>query len=84
MTQASVSSTDQGGGKWRDGMRWISSSDGAPEILHKADGVIDRADGNNDEHGKDEAVEEVGERANVGQEGFNALVHRRLRPAPNR
>jgi hypothetical protein len=23
-----------------------------------------------------------GERANVGQEGFNALVHRRLRPAP--
>ena len=34
----------------------ISSPREAPKLLHKADAVIDRADGNSDEHGEDEAV----------------------------
>jgi hypothetical protein len=41
---------------------FLSSPHGAPKFLHKADTVIDRADGNSDEHGEDEAVEEVAER----------------------
>src|SRR4029077_9100876 len=95
------SSTVQGGGKRRGGMTQISSPGEVPELLHKADGVIDRADGNSDEQGEDEAVEEVAEsdarlvadrvrfftreREDVGQECFDALVHRaRLWPAPYR
>jgi hypothetical protein len=84
-------------GERRGGMTQISSPGEVPELLHKADGVIDRADGNSDEQGEDEAVEEVAEsdarlvadrvqftreRENVGQECFDALVHRaRLWPA---
>ena len=71
-------------------MTQISSPDGAPKLLHNAHGVIDRADGNSDEHGEDEAVEEVAERVwffvgdgeNVGQEGRDALVHRALALVP--
>jgi hypothetical protein len=29
----------------------------APKLSHNADAVMDRADGNSDEHGEDEAVE---------------------------
>ena len=56
-----VSSTVQGGGKRRAAMTQISSPGEVPELLHKADGVIDRANGNSDEQGEDEAVEEVAE-----------------------
>jgi hypothetical protein len=53
------------------------------EHLHNANGAIGRADGNSDEHGEDEAIEEIAddvrlftrERENVGQEGFDALVY---------
>jgi hypothetical protein len=57
-------------------------------LVQKADAVIDRADRNNDEHGEDEAVEELAkrdayliadrvrfltrEREHVGQKGFDA------------
>jgi hypothetical protein len=33
------------------------SRNGAPKVPHNADAVVDRADGNSDEHGEDEAVE---------------------------
>ena len=67
-------------------MTQISSHGEVPELLHNADDAIGRADGNSDEHGEDEAVEEVAESdagqvrvlhrepENVGQECFDALT----------
>ena len=66
-------SASEHGAKRRDGH---SCPGGAPKLLHDAAAAIDSANGNGDEQGDDEAVEEVPEREDVGQEGFNALGHR--------
>jgi hypothetical protein len=63
----------------------ISSTRGAPKLLHEADAVVDRAEGNRNEHGDNEAVEEVAERRVADQVGFlQSGKPRRLRGEASR